>query len=100
MKVFRVVKDQNYTSINNTIFKDKSISCKSKGFFATIMSLPPDWDFSVNGIKEILLEGKTSIYSSIDELEEHGYLTKERSRDDKGNICGVEYTFFETLSSV
>lgn len=96
MKIFRVVKDQNYTTINNTIFKDKNISCKSKGFFATIMSLPPGWDFSVNGIKEILLEGKTSIYSSIDELEEHGYLTKMRSRDDKGNISGIEYTFFET----
>jgi len=96
MKIFRVVKDQNYTTINNTIFKDKSISCKSKGFFATIMSLPPDWDFSVNGIKQILLEGKTSIYSSIDELEEHGYLTKIRSRDEKGNMCGIEYTFYET----
>ena len=96
MKIFRVVKDHNYTTINNTIFKDKNISCKSKGFFATIMSHPPGWDFSVNGIKEILLEGKTSIYSSIDELEENGYLTKIRSRDDKGNISGIEYTFFET----
>ncbi len=96
MKVFRVLKDKNYTTINNTIFKDKSISCKTKGFFATIMSLPPDWDFSVNGIKEILLEGKSSVYSFIDELEDNGYLTKKTNRDNNGKILGVEYTFFET----
>jgi len=96
MKVFRVVKDKNYTQINNTIFKDKSISCKTKGFFATIMSLPDDWDFSVNGIKEILLEGKASVYSFIDELEQNGYLTKNTIRGERGKILGVEYTFFET----
>ena len=96
MNVFRVVKDKDYTTINNTIFKDKSISCKTKGFFATIMSLPPTWDFSVNGIKEILLEGKSSVYSFIDELEANGYLTKETVRNDNGKILGVNYTFFET----
>jgi len=95
MNVFRVVKDKDYTTINNTIFKDKSISCKTKGFFATIMSLPPDWDFSVNGIKEILLEGKSSVYSFIDELEENGYLTKTTTRNESGKILGIDYTFFE-----
>lgn len=96
MKIFRVVKDKNYTMINNTIFKDKSISCKAKGFFATIMSLPDNWDFSVSGVKEILLEGKASVYSFIDELEKHGYLTKITIRGERGKILGVEYTFFET----
>lgn len=96
MKIFRVTKDRNYTTINNTIFKDKTISCKTKGFFATIMSLPNDWDFSVNGIKEILLEGKSSVYSFIDELEANGYLTKKQIRNSDGKLSSVEYTFFET----
>jgi len=96
MKIFRVTKDRNYTTINNTIFKDKTISCKTKGFFATIMSLPDDWDFSVNGIKEILLEGKSSVYSFIDELEANGYLTKNQIRNSDGKLSSVEYTFFET----
>lgn len=96
MKIFRVTKDRNYTTINNTIFKDKTISCKTKGFFATIMSLPNDWDFSVNGIKEILLEGKSSVYSFIDELEANGYLTKKQIRNEDGKLSSVEYTFFET----
>lgn len=96
MKIFRVVKDKNYTTINNTIFKDKTISCKTKGFFATIMSLPDDWDFSVNGIKEILLEGKSSVYSFIDELEANGYLIKNQVRNSDGKLSSVEYTFFET----
>jgi uncharacterized phage protein (TIGR02220 family) len=96
MNILRVVKDKNYTTINNTIFRDKNISCKAKGFFATIMSLPPDWDFSVNGIKQILLEGKSSVYSFIDELESNGYLKRNQTRDQNGKMSLVEYTFFET----
>ena len=96
MEVIRVKKDRNYTVINNTIFKDGRISCKSKGIFATIMSLPDDWDFSVSGMSSILKEGKTSIYSSLDELISFGYVVKKTNRNDKGIITGVEYKFFET----
>ena len=96
MDIIRVKKDRNYTVINNTIFKDNRISCKSKGIFATIMSLPDDWDFSVSGMSSILKEGKTSIYSSLDELISFGYVFKKTNRNDKGIITGVEYKFFET----
>lgn len=96
MEIIRVKKDRNYTVINNTIFKDNRISCKSKGIFATIMSLPDDWDFSVSGMSSILKEGKTSIYSSLDELIGFGYVLKKTNRNEKGIITGVEYKFFET----
>lgn len=96
MKIFRVTKDKNYTTINNTIFKDKTVSCKTKGLFATIMSLPDDWDFSISGMSSILKEGKKSIYSSIKELQDFGYVKKNTIRDDKGLIVKIEYTFFET----
>ena len=96
MEVVRVKKDKNYTTINNTIFKNKSISCKSKGIFATIMSLPNDWDFSISGMSSVLKEGKKSIYGAIKELQEYGYVEKTTTRNDKGLITGVEYKFFET----
>lgn len=96
MEVVRVKKDKNYTTINNTIFKNKSISCKSKGIFATIMSLPNDWDFSISGMSSVLKEGKKSIYGAIKELQEYGYIEKTTTRNDKGLITGVEYKFFET----
>jgi hypothetical protein len=96
MKVFRVVKDKNYTTINNTIIRDKRISTKTKGFFITIMSLPDDWDFSVSGMNSIMQEGKTFIYSCIEELESFGYLDKKRKRNQQGKIIGVEYYFYET----
>lgn len=96
MKIFRVIKNHNYTTINNTIFKNKDVSCKAKGFFATVMSLPDNWDFSVNGMASILSEGKSSIYSAIDELEKAGFLKKVREKNEKGNITGISYTFFET----
>ena len=96
MEVVRVKKDKNYTTINNTMFKNKNISCKSKGIFATIMSLPNDWDFSISGMSSVLKEGKKSIYGAIKELQEYGYVEKTTTRNDKGLITGVEYKFFET----
>jgi predicted transcriptional regulator len=96
MEVIRVVKDKNYTTINNTIFKDRKISCKSKGVFATIMSLPDNWDFSISGLSSILKEGKSAIYSAIEELENNGYVQRKRVRNKEGKISGTSYKFFET----
>jgi uncharacterized phage protein (TIGR02220 family) len=96
MHILRTVKNKDYTTINNTIFKDRNISCKSKGFFATIMSLPDNWDFSINGIDKILLEGKSAIYSCIKELELGGYIKRVVVRNELGRIDRTEYYFFET----
>lgn len=90
-------KTKNYTVINNTIFKDKTISLKARGLFAMVMSLPDDWDFSVSGIIECTIEGKTAVYSALNELLSKGYVKRvylyENGKRIKG---GVEYTFMET----
>ena len=45
MATFRVNKDKNYTTINNTGLKDKRLSWKAKGILAYILTLPDDWVF-------------------------------------------------------
>lgn len=95
MNRIKVVKNHNYTTINNSSLRDINISLKAKGLFALIMSLPPDWNFSMKGIEKIIKEGIDSIKSAINELVENGYCTYERSHDDKGYAKWV-YTFYET----
>lgn len=94
MNVFKVIKDSNYTTINNTALKDKSLSLKAKGFLALICSLPPTWDFSVRGMQEILKEGRDAIYSTIDELIEAGYCQRKQL-NGSGGFSAYEYNFFE-----
>ena len=93
-KVSRV-KDENFTVISNVFLRDKNLTIKSKGFLAVVMGLPSNWEFSINGICSILQEGKTAIYSIIDELKENGYCKVVTCRDEKGRITGSDYTFFE-----
>lgn len=89
------IKNKDYSTISNVFFKDKNLSLKAKGLLAMVLTLPDNWDFTINGIEEITKEGKTAIYSAIDELKEHGYCKVTSVRDEKGTFKGNDYTFIE-----
>lgn len=89
------IKNKDYSTISNVFFKDKNLSLKAKGLLAMVLTLPDNWDFTINGIEAITKEGKTAIYSAIDELKEHGYCKVTSVRDEKGAFKGNDYTFIE-----
>lgn len=89
------IKNKDYSTISNVFFKDKNLSLKAKGLLAMVLTLPDNWDFTINGIESITKEGKTAIYSAIDELKEHGYCNVTSVRDEKGAFKGNDYTFIE-----
>lgn len=89
------IKNKDYSTISNVFLRDKNLSLKAKGMLAMILALPDDWDFSINGICAVIKEGKTAIYSAIDELKEFGYCRVETIRDERGVIQGTDYTFIE-----
>lgn len=96
MNRIKVVKNHNYTTINNTPLKDRNLSLKAKGLLAIIMSLPPDWDFSIKGIIAIVKEGRDAVYSAIKELIENNYCIREQSKSEQnGEFSKFDYTFFE-----
>ncbi len=96
MNRVKVIKNKNYTTINNTPLKDKNLSLKAKGLLAIIMSLPTDWDFSINGICKIIKEGKDATCSTIKELIDNCYCQRVRCHsEENGRILGYDYTFFE-----
>lgn len=96
MNVIRREKSTNYTTISNVFIKDNSLSLKAKGLLATVMSLPEGWDFSINGIVSIVKDGKTAMYSAINELKERGYCSVSVCRDENNVIKGWDYTFYES----
>ena len=94
MEVIRVIKNKNYTTISNQLFKDKTISLKAKGLMAYLLSLPNDWDLSINGIVACSKEGRRSIGNTIKELINAGYIEREQVRN-KGKFVGYDYFVFE-----
>ena len=95
MKVGRFAREQddNFSTICNRIMKEKTISLKAKGLYALVMSLPPTWDFSVQGIVAISKEESGAIYTAIKELIKEGYCQRNMI-SEKGRFIGCEYKFF------
>ena len=94
MEVIRVIKNKNYTTISNHLFKNKGISLKAKGLMAYLLSLPNDWNLSINGIVACSKEGRRSIGNTIKELISAGYIERNQIRD-KGKFIGYDYFVFE-----
>lgn len=89
-------KDNGYSVINNHCLRNKNISEKAKGVFAIIMSLPDDWDFSINGLITICNGGESAIRSAIKELIENGYCQRSVIKHPTTKrIIDWEYTFSE-----
>jgi len=95
MNIIKANRNGHYTVINNSIFQDKRISLKSRGLFATIMSLPDNWEISIKGLSKILKENKDSIMTAINELILYDYCIRIPVKN-KGKFAGYDYTFNET----
>ena len=95
MPVIRATKDKNFTVMSIHHLRDTRLSLKAIGLFSVILSLPPEWKFSIGGLAAITKDGITSVRSALNELEQNGYLTRKRLRSQEGRLEDSEYTFFE-----
>lgn len=93
MAVFRIEKNKNYTVMSNYHLRDKQISLKAKGLLSFMLSLPEDWDYSLDGLEKVCKEGKDSIRTALKELKEYGYL-EIKKQNEKG-IFEYEYIIYE-----
>ena len=75
--------------------KDKELSLKAKGLLSMMLSLPEDWDYSVEGLTYICLESKNTINGILKELEDNKYLLRKRIYCD-GKISDWEYNIYES----
>lgn len=94
MSVIRVNNTKGFTMMSNYHFQDKEISLKAKGLLGLMLSLPSNWDYSVNGLVTIVKENKAAVQSALKELEEHKYLKRTRVQDETGRFDYV-YDIYE-----
>ena len=94
MSVIRVNNTKGFTVMSNYHFQDKEISLKAKGLLGLMLSLPSNWDYSVNGLVTIVKENKAAVQSALKELEEHKYLKRTRVQDETGRFDYV-YDIYE-----
>ena len=97
MSKFTVKKSDNFTILPNNILKNKDMSLKAIGLLCKMLSLPEDWDYSVEGLCRICKEGQTSINSALKELKDNRYLVvrKLNSRESGKGVFVYEYCVYE-----
>ncbi len=89
MAVFRVEKTKDFTVMSNFHLRDVELSLKAKGLLSLMLSLPEDWDYTTKGLSCICKDGVDSITSSLKELENHGYLIRQRTRYENGRLGDI-----------
>ena len=91
MAQFKLRCEKDFMAIHNNIFKDKTISLKAKGLLAFMMSVPPDWDYSLAGLAACNKDGLVSVRSALQELEDNFYVKLTKVRNEKGQIVDMQY---------
>lgn len=95
MGTFRVHKTKDYTVMSNHHFRNKEMTLKAKGLLSQMLSLPDDWNYTIEGLASINKEGVDCISDTLTELEKFGYVTRKRIRDEKGRLRGTDYDIYE-----
>ena len=95
MSVFRVEKNKGYTVMSNHHLRNHTLSLKAKGLLSQMLSLPEDWDYTLKGLAQINRESIDAIREAVRELEQAGYITRSRERDERGCLRGTIYTIYE-----
>ena len=92
--IFRVEKNANYVVMSNHHLRNKEMSLKAKGLLSLILSLPPEWNYSLSGLCAICKESQTAMRSALKELETNKYLIRKRQKNSLGHF-EYEYIVYE-----
>lgn len=76
--IIRVLKNKNYTVINNKFLEDKRLSWKAKGLLAYLLSRPDDWKIYMESLGTISKDKYTSTRNAFRELKKYGYATEKK----------------------
>ncbi len=93
MATIRVEKNKNYTVMSNYHLQDKQLSLKAKGMLSVILSLPEDWNYTLDGLISLCSEGITAVKSALEELKEKGYMQVIKHMPSKENGGRIEYEY-------
>ena len=83
---------KGYTTMQNHHLRNKSLSLKAVGLLSKMISLPPDWDFSLRGLATLNTDGIDGIRKAMKELEDQGYVIRHQCRDENGKMTHSRYT--------
>lgn len=83
--------------LDKTFLNDSKMSWRAKGLLAYMLSKPDDWFFYMDELERQASDGIASLRSAFKELQDKGYVKKERKQDEHGKFVW-ETTVYELPS--
>jgi predicted transcriptional regulator len=85
---------ERFTIVANDSARDPRLSLRARGLLVTLLSLPDGWQTSTLAISRDVREGRDAVRVAARELEEAGYLMREKRPNEKGQWT-TTWTLFD-----
>lgn len=85
---------KNYEQVSKAIIFDERIDLATLGFFCKVISLSDKWQLNIAGLSTLMNISTGKVQKCIAQLEECGYLKREKVQGEHGRFCGWDYTFY------
>jgi len=82
----RAPRSRSFTVLDNQVVNDPALSFGAKGLLAFILSKPDHWRTDRDHLARQGPDGEKAVRALLRELEQAGYLTRQRHRDRHGRI--------------
>ena len=82
---------ENFTTIPNSVIRNKALSDRARFLFCYMASMPNDWQFYQSAMAKELGYTKDTLRKYMEELLSTGYLIREQRRE-KGKFDSYDYT--------
>jgi len=94
--------EQDFTVVKNEIIYSSRLSMQSKFLLIYVISLPKDWEVSLNGLSKAMSNDATTVSEAairkcLKELKEVGYVIRVFDKDESGKMVGSHYNFYDTI---
>ena len=84
--LYRAHGDRGYTKLRNVFLQDRRLSFEARGLICFLLSLPDDWEVTVQSIIASGPSGRDKVYRMLKEAEQFGYILPEQGRKQAGKF--------------
>jgi len=95
--IIRIPHRQRFTIIADEALRDARLSFRATGILAYLLSLPDGTEITGRRLTDAKSEGRDAVFTAMTELEQAGYLIRERSQRPDGTWT-TAVTLVETPS--
>lgn len=83
----------HFTILPNQVLRDHRLSWKARGLLAYLLSMPDMWRTNSSHLAKAGPDGREAVRTALAELEQAGYLRRERRQGTDGRWTTTTYVF-------